>query len=234
VSVGRALVACCAAWLAAAPAIADVELPQGPGVEVVYAQCRTCHDLQYVRDAKGLLPAQWKAVIASMRDYGYTPSPGVEAQLLTYLTTYLGPNPPPAAPAAATPAAGTAPAVRDGAGLYASNCATCHGAEGRGQPGYFPPLAGNADLAADRLLPVLVVLHGLAGPIDVAGKRYDGAMPAFDHLADADVAAIVTHVQHAWGNTPPAGDAIDAAAVAAQRQKPMTPADVHAYRQRAH
>jgi mono/diheme cytochrome c family protein len=228
-----ALVVGSAAWLAAVPAAAAVELPQGPGVDVVYAQCRTCHDLQYVRDAKGLLPAQWKAVIASMRDYGYTPPPGVEAQLLAYLTTYLGPNPPPAAAPAATPAAGVPLAAPDAAALYASNCATCHGAEGRGQPGYFPPLAGNPDVAADRLLPVLVVLNGLAGPIDIAGRHYDGAMPAFGHLADADIAAIVGYVQRAWGNTPPGGGAVDAAAVAAQRQHPMTPADVHAARQRA-
>lgn len=228
-----ALAACGVAWLAAAPAAADVELPKGPGVDVVYAQCRTCHDLQYVRDAKGLLPAQWKAVIASMRDYGYTPSPGVEAELLAYLTTYLGPNPPPAASAARSPPADTTSAAHDGASLYASNCATCHGAEGRGQPGYFPPLAGNPDLARDRLLPVLVVLHGLAGPIEVAGQRYDGSMPAFGHLADADIAAIVTYVQGAWSNTRPAGDAIDAATVAVQRPRAMTPADVLAYRERA-
>jgi mono/diheme cytochrome c family protein len=225
-----ALAACSAAWLAASPATADVELPKGPGVDVVYAQCRTCHDLQYVRDAKGLLPAQWKAVIASMRDYGYTPPPGVEAQLLAYLTAYLGPNPPPAATA---PTTGAAPAAADGASLYASNCSTCHGADGRGQPGYFPPLAGNPDLTADRLLPVLVALHGLAGPIDVAGKHYDGAMPAFDHLADADIAAIVTYVHGAWGNKAPAGAAVDAATVATQRPRTMTPADVLAYRNRA-
>jgi mono/diheme cytochrome c family protein len=220
----------CAAWLAASTAAADVELPKGPGVDVVYAQCRTCHDLQYVRDAKGLLPAQWKAVIASMRDYGYSPPPGVEAQLLAYLTTYLGPDPPPAATAAT---AGAATAAPDGATLYASNCSACHGPEGRGQSGYFPPLAGNPDLEADRLLPVLVVLHGLAGPIDVAGKHYDGAMPPFNHLADADIAAIVTYVHGAWSNKAPAGGAVDAATVAAQRSRAMTPADVLAYRSHA-
>jgi mono/diheme cytochrome c family protein len=235
------LLALCAAAFSIATVAAEIELPQGPGVNLVYAECRTCHDLQYVRDAKGLLPAQWKAVIASMRDYGYTPNADTEATLLAYLNAYLGSGPPPAAalagttanaaPGAAAASASGAPA--DGRTVYAQNCVSCHGADGRGQPGYFPPLAGNPDIAADRLLPVLVLLHGLSGSIDVAGKTYASSMPPFDHLSDVEIAAVVTYVQSAWGNTAPAGGAIDAATVAAQRSRALTAADVRAYRVRA-
>lgn len=232
--------ALCAAAFSMATAAAEIELPQGPGVNLVYAECRTCHDLQYVRDAKGLLPAQWKAVIASMRDYGYTPNADTEAKLLAYLNAYLGSGPPPAAPAGTTanaaPGAATAGAggaSADGRTVYTQNCVSCHGADGHGQPGYFPPLAGNPDIAADRLLPVLVLLHGLSGSIDVAGKTYASSMPPFDHLSDAEIAAVVTYVQSAWGNTPPAGGAIDTATVAAQRSRALTAADVRAYRVRA-
>lgn len=235
------LLALCGAVFSMATPAAGIELPQGPGVDLVYAECRTCHDLQYVRDAKGLLPAQWKAVIASMRDYGYKPSADTEARLLAYLTAYLGPGAPPAA--AATGAASSthetreAPATKiaiDGHQVFAQNCAGCHGAEGRGQPGYFPPLAGNPDLAKDRLLTVLVVLHGLSGSIDVAGKTYQGSMPPFDHLSDTEVAAVVNYVQSAWGNVAPGQAKIDAATIAAQRSRTMTPADVLAYRQHVH
>ena len=241
----ESLLALCAGLLAATAAAAEIELPQGPGVNLVYAQCRTCHDLQYVRDAKGLLPAQWKAVLASMRDYGYKPNADTEAALLAYLTTYLGSSPPPAAPATAASvngasevgaahaggvAAAAGDAASDGRAVFAQNCASCHGAEGRGQPGYFPPLAGNPDIAADRLLPVLVVLHGLSGSIDVAGKIYASSMPPFDHLSDTEVAAVVNYVQRAWGNVAPGGSEIDAAAVAAQRGRTMTAAEVLAYR----
>ena len=97
------LLALSAAAFSMATAAAEIELPQGPGVNLVYAECRTCHDLQYVRDAKGLLPAQWKAVIASMRDYGYTPNADTEAKLLAYLNTYLGSGPPPAGRSAPGP-----------------------------------------------------------------------------------------------------------------------------------
>lgn len=226
------------------PVSAEITLPDGPGVNLVYAQCRTCHDLQYVRDAKGLMPAQWKSVIDSMRDYGYKPAPGTEAGLLEYLTTYLGTSPPPTGPAGvsaqraaadAAPAAGHAsatPSAVDGGALFAQNCAGCHGAEGRGQPGYFPPLAANPDVARDPLLPVLVMLHGLSGSIEVGGKTYDGIMPPFDHLSDSEVAAVANFVQSGWGGKASDRNNVDASMVAAQRLRTMTPAQVYAYRER--
>lgn len=211
---------------AAGGAAAQITLPQGPGADLVYAKCRTCHDLQYVVDAKGLLPAQWRAVIASMHDYGLTASKEEDEALLRYLTAYLGPNPPPAAPAQAT----VTPAA-DGRTLYAQNCATCHGADGRGQPGVFPPLAGNPDLALDGgAFPVSVVLHGIDGAVEVAGHRYDSAMPPFGHLADAQIAAIVGYIGHAFGNAVQASPSITADLVARRRAKSMTPSQVHAYR----
>ena len=213
---------------AAVVCAADIRLPDGPGANLVYAKCRTCHDLQYVVDAKGLVPAQWRAVIASMHDYGLMATKDEDAALLQYLTTYLGSNPPPAAPAPA--AAGAAPAA-DGSAVYARNCATCHGADGHGQPGFIPPLAGNPDLALDGgAFPVAVVLHGMDGPIAVSGATYHSAMPPFDHLSDAEIAAVVNFVGHGFDKAAAGTREIVAAQVAQRRAKAMTPADVHAYR----
>lgn len=215
-----------------------IRLPDGPGVNVVYAKCRTCHDLQYVVDAKGLLPAQWQAVLAGMRDYGLTISDEDQATVLRYLTTYFGSHPPPGPPAGSSgsatalapgASAATGSPTPDGRQLFAENCATCHGAQGEGQPGYYPPLAGNADVARHALLAVNVVLHGLAGPLDVAGRHYDGAMPAFGHLSDAQVAAVVNYVR-TWLDDTTTGPAVDAAQVAERRKQPMSPAQVHAWR----
>jgi mono/diheme cytochrome c family protein len=204
---------------------ADIRLPEGPGADLVYAKCRTCHDLQYVVDAKGLVPAQWRAVIAGMHDYGLTATKDEDAALLQYLTAYLGPNPP---PAEAKPA--PAAAALDGRALYAQNCATCHGPEGQGQPGLYPPLARNPDLARDDAsLPVAVELFGLEGPLDVAGGHYDSAMPAFGHLSDDAVAALVNYVRHAFGNATQGKD-VTPGIVAERRAKAMTPSGVHAYR----
>lgn len=219
------------AWPALA---AGIRLPEGPGANLVYAKCQTCHDLQYVVDGKGLLPSQWASVLASMHDYGLQISEAESQQVLQYLTTYLGPKPPPTSTASAAPATtAQRTAAMDGASVYAQNCASCHGAQGRGQTGYFPPLAGNPDLAAGSKFPLLVVLNGLSGPIQINGQTYDGSMPAFGHLSDAEIAAVVNHVRTAWGAKPrPADAAVSADAVAQQRRQPLAPADVHAFHER--
>lgn len=205
---------------------ADIRIPEGPGADLVYAKCRTCHDLQYVVDAKGLVPAQWRAVVASMHDYGLTATKEEDETLVRYLAAYLGPNPPPS-----TPMKANATAKADGRMLYSQNCATCHGPAGQGQPGLYPPLAKNRDLALDGgTFPVMVVLNGIEGPIDVAGARYDSAMPPFQHLSDAETAAIVDHVEHAFGNAVNASPNITADLVARERARSMTPAQVHAHR----
>ncbi|MBS0327168.1 MAG: cytochrome c [Proteobacteria bacterium] len=226
------LAAAAIAWLSgpAAAEAAGITLPPGPGANLVYARCQTCHDLQYIVDAKGLLPAQWKSTLAGMKDYGLTISPADEATILAYLTTYLGPNPPPAA--ASSPASGAtrmAGAATSGRHVFEENCSGCHGPEGAGQAGIYPALAGNADLAKDAGLPARVVLFGLTGPIEAGGASYTGTMPPFGHLGDADIAAVVNYVRSAWGNAAGAGS-VDAKAIAALRAHPLTSSDVHKYR----
>ncbi len=219
------------AVLAACALVARAEtsaLPEGPGVELVYANCRTCHSLQYVVDGKGLLPAQWRAVLQGMEDYGLEIGKAQHEKILDYLVTYLGPKPPP--PATAQPGAQAGTRV-DGAEVYAQNCATCHGAEGGGVPGYYPPLAGNPDLTRAREFPVLVVLHGLSGPIEVNGGRYSGSMPSFAHLSDARVAAVVNHLRGAWGNAAAGITPVTSDVVAKLRERDIGPEEVHAARE---
>lgn len=207
---------------------AGIQLPEGPGANLVYAKCQTCHDLQYVVDAKGLLPAQWKSVLASMQDYGLEVGDQEKSEILKYLTTYLGPNPPPAA----KPAARTGEV--DGKTVFQQNCATCHGADGKGQPGYFPPLAGNPDLLKDGVFPVLVVLNGISGPITVEGRSYNGSMPAFAHLSDADIAAVVNYIRDTWANKSNASQMkpVTPELVAEQRKHALSPSEVHARREK--
>ncbi len=91
--------------------------------------------------------------------------------------------------------AGVVPAQgdADGGQVYQANCASCHQADGSGVPGTFPPLRGNADVT-DPAFVEQVVREGLSGPIEVDGVTYDGQMPAFGQLSDAEVAAVVDHV----------------------------------------
>ncbi|WP_456446192.1 c-type cytochrome [Oceanithermus sp.] len=104
------------------------------------------------------------------------------------------------AAAAPTAKAGAA----DGAGLYAANCASCHGKAGEGLGAVFPALAGN-DALADADFVIRTVLNGVPGT----------AMPAFGgRFSDEEVAAVVSYVRTSWGN---GYGAVDAAQVAALR-----------------
>lgn len=226
--------ALCAALAAAPTVCAEISLPQGPGVDLVYARCRTCHDLQYLVDSAGLLPAQWVSVLQSMHDYGLKLSDAEQQEILGYLTKYLGPNPPPSTQTAKAGAdTATAKTARiDGHAVYERNCASCHGAEAQGDAQRVPPLAGNDDLQRDPLLPVLVVLNGLAGPIDVEGRHFDSSMPPFDHLSDAQIAAVVNYLRDA--DDVDDGHAVTPSTVALQRSRDLSPDEVRAYRARTH
>jgi mono/diheme cytochrome c family protein len=92
--------------------------------------------------------------------------------------------------------------AQDGGQLYTLYCSACHGADGAGATGgAFPPLAGSPWVAGDPDRAVKIVLHGLHGPIDVAGKTYNLEMPPQGAmLPDEQIAAILTHVRSSWGN----------------------------------
>lgn len=230
---GPLLLAVCTAFFSAAVNASDrIELPPGPNRDLVYARCRVCHDLQYVVDSAGITHDNWVALIQDMGRYGLRIPTEERDKIVQYLVTYLGPNPPKATSAGAAVARQTAVEV-DGKEVYARQCTSCHQPEGVGLPKTFPPLAGNPDLFLDRLFPVYVVLNGLEGPATINGEHYQGAMPPFDHLSDADVAAVVGYIREAWNNDKlkPAGfDKVDASAVSEARKKRMAPKDVHAYR----
>ena len=94
-----------------------------------------------------------------------------------------------------------AAAMEKGKALYegAGSCVTCHMADGKGQPGSVPPLAGS-DWLDDADRTIAITLRGLAGPVKVNGKRYYSAMPPQLLFDDEKIAQIVNYVNHSWGN----------------------------------
>ena len=94
---------------------------------------------------------------------------------------------------------GTVSAAPDGAALFRQHCVMCHGEEGQGVPGVFPPLAKSDFLVDHREAAIRAVLEGLSGEITVNGQRYLGAMPPVI-LDDDSVAAVLHHVFTSWGN----------------------------------
>lgn len=89
----------------------------------------------------------------------------------------------------------------DGAAVYLTNCSSCHGVDGRGLPGMFPPLAHAAIVTGDPRRPIAIVANGLRQRIVVNGATYDGDMPAWrGEISDEQIAAVVTYIRSAWGN----------------------------------
>jgi mono/diheme cytochrome c family protein len=128
-----------------------------------------------------------------------------------------------------------AAAATGGNGVYDVNCAFCHQVRGIGLAGQFPRLAGRVDvIAADpagRSYLIAIVLHGMAGRIEVDGAPMTGLMPGFPTMSDADVAAVLNYVSglsDSKGKRPPQ---FTAKAVAAARAAgAMSAADVLARR----
>ncbi len=118
-----------------------------------------------------------------------------------------------------------------GTQVYAANCAACHQLDGAGLPGVFPRLAGHAadlyqaDGGRDYLIEVM--LYGLQGQIAVGGTNYNGLMPAWAHLGDEQIAAVINHSIAGFDDGAPDGfDAIRAEEVAARRGEGLTAAQV--------
>lgn len=86
----------------------------------------------------------------------------------------------------------------DGGQLYSQNCAGCHGANGQGIPGAFPPLTGNPR-AQDEAYVLKVIKEGLSGSLEVNGQTYNGVMPPMPQIAEADAKAIALFVKGLGG-----------------------------------
>jgi cytochrome c oxidase subunit 2 len=80
--------------------------------------------------------------------------------------------------------------AKRGEKVYASNCAACHQANGKGA-GPIKPVDGSAIvLDADKSKQIAIMLNG-------AGN---GAMPAWKQLSDTEIAAVITYTKNNWSN----------------------------------
>jgi len=120
-------------------------------------------------------------------------------------------------------------AAEDGAQVYNSLCVACHGPDGKGLNG-LPPLVGSDWPKGPAARSIKIVLNGLEGPIDVAGKSYNIAMPPQGAvLSDEKIAAALTYVRKTFANGAGAVTADEVKAVraaTAQRVTPWTAAEL--------
>jgi len=83
-------------------------------------------------------------------------------------------------------------------------CVACHQANGLGQAGMYPPLAGSEWVVGSTERLAALVAYGLSGPMTVKGQQYGAAiMPAHapPTLSPKEFAAVLTYIRQDWGNT---------------------------------
>lgn len=91
--------------------------------------------------------------------------------------------------------------LADGAKVYAERCADCHGKDGNGVAGIYPPLNGNSSVNEPTgINAVRVVLLGGFAPLTTGNARPYSMPPFAQQLNDSDVAAVVTYIRQAWSN----------------------------------
>jgi mono/diheme cytochrome c family protein/glucose/arabinose dehydrogenase len=93
----------------------------------------------------------------------------------------------------------------DGRQEYLGVCAGCHGTNGEGVRRLAPPLAGSEWVLGDEKRLALLVLHGIEGPMEVAGKRYESpdilpVMPSHSVMDDRAITSILIYIRNEWGN----------------------------------
>lgn len=85
--------------------------------------------------------------------------------------------------------------------IYAERCAGCHGKDGRGVAGVYPPLDGNSSvIEPSGINAVRMVLLGGFSPVTTADPRPYSMPPFAQQLGDANVAAVVSYIRQAWSN----------------------------------
>lgn len=115
---------------------------------------------------------------------------------------------------------------------YATNCMACHQANGAGLPSAFPPLSGHAAklYEADSDYLINVILYGLQGQVIANGEKYNGVMPAWQHLSDEQTAGILNYILSSWDNASIDFEAYTASDIASQRNLGLQAKDLQALR----
>ena len=65
-------------------------------------------------------------------------------------------------------------------------------------------------------VPVRILLHGMAGPVKVAGRNWNLAMPPLPQLTDDEMAGVITYIRREWDHT---ASPVEPSQVAAMREK---------------
>jgi mono/diheme cytochrome c family protein len=145
----------------------------------------------------------------SAKGAAFGPMADVVAQSTQHMTdadlhaiaVYLASLPPRAPKPAPHSAFNVARIASAGEKIYLERCADCHGRDGNGVAGVYPPLNGNSAMSEPTGINAtrMVLLGGF--PPATAGNPRPYSMPPFaQQLNDSDVALVVSYIRQAWSN----------------------------------
>jgi putative membrane-bound dehydrogenase-like protein len=166
--------------------VAASYVPKAEAIQVVTAALDMKRDpfLDYaIRQSARALQPLWVPGFAANQL-----NPSGSAAQTDYLRKLVGQPPVPPSP---------------GASIYEMACLPCHQPEGKGLPGVYPPLSGSEWVRTDSARLIKILLHGLAGPIAVAGQEFGGPnalpMPSLSGLTDEQIADVLSYVRSEFG-----------------------------------
>ena len=94
-----------------------------------------------------------------------------------------------------------------GEGLYMQHCSVCHQPDGKGIPGFFPPLADNARANSDDPETIQKylrqIIFGYHGGLIVNNQMYSGRMPPIGYvgrLNDSELLKLINYQRSSWGS----------------------------------
>jgi len=107
-----------------------------------------------------------------------------------------------------------AASITRGKAVYTNTCLPCHMADGGGVPKMNPPLTATTYVLGDKTKLIGIVLNGFSEDVEINGQYYTNTMPPQAHLADDQIADVLTYVRNSFGNK---ADAVTVAEVKAVR-----------------
>ncbi|NOW93966.1 cytochrome c [Mucilaginibacter sp. SG564] len=87
-----------------------------------------------------------------------------------------------------------------GSVIYLAHCQNCHGEKGEGLQSLIPPLTDSVFLKTNRSSLACYLKNGLKGKLTVAGREFEGEMPAVADLSPIEVAKVLTYITNSFGN----------------------------------
>lgn len=120
---------------------------------------------------------------------------------LRAMAVYLQTLPPRPQPKVASSSPAKKSVTEEGARIYAQHCTDCHGKDGNGIAGIYPPLNGNSSVLEPTGINAsrLVLIGGFA-PLTADNARPYSMPPFAERLSDQQVAAVVSYIRQAWSN----------------------------------